>query len=147
MGPAHSHRDPIPYPLGEQLGANLAGWASLFVMPVNNVCYIFFSEAMWQRVWASVDRSTLRKGAVLGAAVTVMIVFLSGFGGWLAIAAGRVTPDTNENVYMIQVRMISCNSHTQPISCWHEAASRCSSCVDALGHGYGSNVSFQPCPA
>jgi Na+/proline symporter len=100
----NNNRTPIPEPLGDTLGANLTGWTSLFTLPASLAASTIFSEAMWQRVWASEDKRTLRLGACLGAVVTTLIVFLSGFGGWLAIAAGRVTENTNPNLYLMQVR-------------------------------------------
>lgn len=65
------------------------------------------NEGFWQRVWASADRKTLHRGAGLGFFVVVFIIFLSGFGGWLALSAGLVTEQTNPNVILMQVGLFS----------------------------------------
>jgi hypothetical protein len=62
------------------------------------------NEAFWQRVWASADTRTLHGGAVIGYTAVVLLIFLSGFGGWLAFAGGyAVEGVTNANVYLMQV--------------------------------------------
>jgi hypothetical protein len=58
---------------------------------------------MWQRVWASENRATLRGGAVIGFFLTTALIFVTGFGGWLALVAGYVKPDTNPDLYFFQV--------------------------------------------
>lgn len=87
----------------ENLGANFAGWVSLFTLPTSLVASCLLNEGFWQRVWASADRRTLHRGAGLGFIVVVFVIFLSGFGGWLALAAGLIDKDTNPNVYLMQV--------------------------------------------
>jgi hypothetical protein len=63
-----------------------------------------YSEAVWQRVWASANKRALYGGAVLGCSAIILLVFLSGFGGWLAFATGRaVYGETNPNTYLMQV--------------------------------------------
>ena len=62
------------------------------------------NEGFWQRVWASADRRTLHAGAGLGFTAIVLVIFLSGFGGWLAHAAGLIGATTNKNLYLMQVR-------------------------------------------
>lgn len=56
-----------------------------------------------QRVWASQDRKTLYKASVLGCILTTTMVFLSGFGAWLAMATGMATAETNPNLYLFQL--------------------------------------------
>jgi hypothetical protein len=58
---------------------------------------------MWQRVWASADKKTLYGGAVIGFALSTTLVFVIGFGGWLALVGGLVTEATNPNLYFFQV--------------------------------------------
>jgi SSS family solute:Na+ symporter len=105
--PAHPplppRRKPIPRPLPEGLGATPDGWISIFTLGASLIASTFFSEAMWQRVWASEGRETLRGGAVIGFFLTTALIFVSGFGGWLALVAGYVKPDTNPDLYFFQV--------------------------------------------
>ncbi len=93
--------DPLPsYAAGDafDLGPNEPGWTSLFTLSVSLLAATVFSEAMWQRVWASESKPTLRKGALIGCCLTIVVIFLSGFGGWLAMAGGLATADTNPNL-------------------------------------------------
>ena len=50
------------------------------------------SEAIWQRCWASASDAKLRVGAVWGASQVSLLVFLFGFGGFLAIWGGLWEP-------------------------------------------------------
>ncbi len=50
------------------------------------------SEAIWQRCWASASDAKLRVGAVWGAAQVSLIVFVFGFGGFLAVWGGLWVP-------------------------------------------------------
>lgn len=59
---------------------------------------------MWQRVWASEDRRTVYGGAVIGFALSTTLIFIIGFGGWLALAWGFVNDETNPNLYFFTVR-------------------------------------------
>jgi hypothetical protein len=101
----HTHRTPIPSPLPEPLGPVFAGYIAAFTLTVSLISSTFFSEAMWQRVWASHDRRALFGGAAIGSSAIVVLVFLSGFGGWLALAGGMATPETNPNLILMQVRV------------------------------------------
>lgn len=96
-------RYPIPNPLPDNLGPNYVGWVSLFTLPTSLIASCMLNESFWQRVWASADRRTLHRGAGLGFGVVVFVIFLSGFGGWLALAAGLIDENTNPNVYLMQV--------------------------------------------
>ena len=51
-----------------------------------------YSEAIWQRCWASASDAKLRVGAVWGAAQVSLIVFVFGFGGFLAVWGGLWVP-------------------------------------------------------
>lgn len=101
-------RYPIPQPLPANLGPNFVGWVSWFTLPTSLIASCMLNEGFWQRVWASADRKTLHRGAGLGFGVVVFVIFLSGFGGWLALAAGLVAETTNPNVYLMQVRALWC---------------------------------------
>lgn len=99
-------RRPIPHPLPPEYGPNAAGYLAIFTLTVSLISSTFFSEAVWQRVWASCSRRALYGGAALGCATIVLVVFLSGFGGWLAFVGGLAEYGvTNPNVYLMQVRV------------------------------------------
>lgn len=84
---------PIPCPI--------YGYSSIFVMPASLFSATVFSEAMWQRAWASKDKHALHKGAILGA--VILVVFFAGLCGLLAAWAGLLTFDTDPNLYLFQV--------------------------------------------
>ena len=86
---------PVPCPI--------SGYSSIFVMPASLFAATVFSEAMWQRVWASKDKQALHKGAILGAVAVILVVFFSGFCGLLAAWAGLLTYETDPNLYLFQV--------------------------------------------
>lgn len=65
----------------------IAGYSSILTMPLALFAATVFSEAMWQRCWASSDTKNLRKGAWVGAAITIVIVWFAGFTGLLTIWA------------------------------------------------------------
>lgn len=113
--PTTLHRYPIPNPLPANLGANAAGWISWFTLPCSLIASCMLNESFWQRVWASADRRTLHRGAGCGYFLVVLVIFLSGFGGWLALAAGLIDDNTNPNVYLMQVRV--CVNH-QALFVW-----------------------------
>ena len=56
------------------------------------MCFCDCSEAIWQRCWASASDAKLRVGAVWGAAQVSLLVFVFGFGGFLAIWGGLWVP-------------------------------------------------------
>jgi hypothetical protein len=37
-------------------------------------------------------------GAAIGCLLAILLVFLAGFGAWLALASGMATVDTNPNL-------------------------------------------------
>jgi hypothetical protein len=49
-------------------------------------------------VWASEDNKTVYIGSVIGCVLVVLLLFLSGFGGWLAMATGLATAETDPNL-------------------------------------------------
>ncbi|KAG0248227.1 hypothetical protein BG011_000327 [Mortierella polycephala] len=83
----------LPVPLPEGLGPNYWGWAAIGAMPISMTCATFFSEAPWQRIWASADERALKRGSLWGAMGLVCVCFLYGFGGFLAIWAGYPISD------------------------------------------------------
>lgn len=78
-------------------------YVSLPLLPAAPQAATVFSEAMWQKVWASTDRKSVVFGGFVGFALTMFAVFIFGFGGWLAAWAGYVTEDTDPNLYLFQL--------------------------------------------
>jgi SSS family solute:Na+ symporter len=85
------------------LGVNDNGYSAIFSMPVSLIAATVFSEAMWQKVWASKDKKAMIGGGFLASFLVMLIVFLVGFGGWLAAWAGYVNYNTNGNLFLFQV--------------------------------------------
>jgi hypothetical protein len=98
---------PIPNPLPADMGPNFYGYIAIFTLTVSLISSTMFSEAVWQRVWASTTPRALYGGAVVGFVSITCIVFLSGFGGWLAFVWGYASFEagTNPNTYLMQVRV------------------------------------------
>ncbi|KXZ51913.1 hypothetical protein GPECTOR_11g40 [Gonium pectorale] len=88
---------------GWPLGANKLGYSAIYSMPCSLMAATVFSEAMWQKVWASTDRRSVIFGGGVGFALTTTAVFLFGFGGWLAAWGGYVTWETDGNLFLFQV--------------------------------------------
>jgi hypothetical protein len=76
-----------------------------------------FSEAMWQRVWASASKRALYGGATIGCISVILLVFLSGFGGWLSLVGGLAGPDTNQNLILMQILNVN-HSGVSTVSNW-----------------------------
>ncbi|KAF9988184.1 hypothetical protein BGZ75_009881 [Mortierella antarctica] len=83
----------LPTPLPEVLGPNYWGWAACGAMPISLTCATIFSEGPWQRIWASADEKALKRGSLWGALGLVVVCFLFGFGGFLAMWAGYPITD------------------------------------------------------
>ena len=85
------------------LGVNKYGYSAIFSMPVSLFAATVFSEAMWQKIWASADRKSMLFGGAVGSFLIMIAVFLFGFGGWLAAWGGYINFNTNANLYLFQV--------------------------------------------
>lgn len=83
-----THRTPLQSPLPPELGPNEYGYTSIFTLGLSLLASTVFSEAMWQRVWASSSRRVLHVGAGIGALMITAVVAVSGIGGWLALGSG-----------------------------------------------------------
>jgi hypothetical protein len=79
---------------------------SIFTLGASLVASTIFSEAMWQRVWASESKKTLYGGAIIGFCLSTTLIFIVGFGGWLALVGGLADDKTNPNLYFFQVRRL-----------------------------------------
>jgi len=80
------------------LGKTETGYSSIFTMPLSLVTATVFSEAMWQRVWASEDKKALRFGAFTAVFLIFTVVFFFGAIGILGGWAGYVGFDTDPNL-------------------------------------------------
>lgn len=96
-------RKPIGFPLPDPLGPVFAGYIAIFTLGISLISSTMFSEAMWQRVWASASRQALYGGASIGCIAVIVLVFLSGFGGWLSLVGGLAGPDTNQNLILMEL--------------------------------------------
>ena len=72
----------------------IAGYSSILTMPMSMIAATVFSEAMWQRAWASEDKKNLRLGAWVGCGAVVLMVWFAGFTGLLATWAYTPEPFT-----------------------------------------------------
>lgn len=115
---AHAVRPDLPKPLPNDLtfytdpdtgyqnfplGFNELGYSTLFSMPCALMASTVFSEAVWQKVWASESRGSLIFGGSVAFVGITIAVFLFGLGGWLAAWGGYVSFNTNTNLYLFQV--------------------------------------------
>lgn len=72
------------------LGADRAGIESAITLIIAVTAANMFHQGYWQRVWSARDDDSLRRGALLGAAITVPVVLVTGLFGMLAAGAGVV---------------------------------------------------------
>jgi SSS family solute:Na+ symporter len=83
---------PLP-PLNHKLGSNYWGYSAIICQPLANITGTLFSEGPWQRAWASKNDRALKRGALWAYMLLVVVCFLYGFGGFLAIWSGRPLSD------------------------------------------------------
>jgi SSS family solute:Na+ symporter len=72
------------------LGVERAGVETALTLLLAVTAANLFHHGYWQRVWAAKDDRALRRGALLGAAITVPVMLVAGGLGVLAAAAGVV---------------------------------------------------------
>lgn len=75
------------------------GFSSLLSLPASLFAATIFSEAMWQRCWASASEKSLRRGSILGCILTVLLTFLAAFAGWIAAWSGRYAVNANLQLF------------------------------------------------
>eukprot|EP00668_Euglena_longa_P026297 GGOE01032915.1.p1 GENE.GGOE01032915.1~~GGOE01032915.1.p1 ORF type:complete len:477 (-),score=100.58 GGOE01032915.1:163-1593(-) len=82
-------------------GTTVSGYSSIWTMPASMFSAAVFNEALWQRAFAAEDKRTLWLGATIGAVGSILMAFICGLCGWLAVWGN---PDTvlaaNANLYM-----------------------------------------------
>lgn len=126
-------------------GTNKVGYSSIFVMPASLFTATVFSEAMWQRAWASTDKKSLVRGSILGCVGIVLVVFFVGFCGILAAWAGLILPTTNFNLYFFAT--LGALDENNNISKWIGvvvmllAVAMNMSAVDSLQNGLAAGIS------
>ncbi|KAH9248114.1 hypothetical protein BASA83_003392 [Batrachochytrium salamandrivorans] len=84
-------------PMPEYLGATTVGAQSFVALGISLFSATFFSEAMWQRVWAAESDRSLRIGAIIGSSMSIMVVSVFSLGSLLAYWSGRATELDNSN--------------------------------------------------
>ncbi|ORZ40766.1 hypothetical protein BCR44DRAFT_1099857 [Catenaria anguillulae PL171] len=89
-------RDLPPFP-HDQLGATAAGWNTVFTLPTSMIASSFFSEAMWQRVWAAESRTALHRGAMLAAILISLAIGVLGLTGLLSTWAFDLHPSVDSD--------------------------------------------------
>mmetsp|Transcript_24016 Transcript_24016/g.60314 ORF Transcript_24016/g.60314 Transcript_24016/m.60314 type:complete len:649 (-) Transcript_24016:463-2409(-) len=136
--------------LKEQLGPQFLGYSSIFTLPASLVCATVFSEAVWQRVWASEDKKALYGGAVIGFTAVTVCVFLCGLFGFIAAWGGLIDLDTADpNLYMFQVFKREQGAGMATVDSWIQmlvlilAVVMNESAVDSLLNGITSTISSQ----
>jgi solute:Na+ symporter, SSS family len=72
------------------LGVDRGGVSTALTLIIAVTAANLFHHGYWQRVWAARDDTALRRGALLGAAVTVPVMLVAGGLGVLAAGAGVV---------------------------------------------------------
>ena len=72
------------------LGIDGGGVTTALTLIIALTAANLFHHGYWQRVWSARDDTALRRGAVLGAAITVPVVLVAGGLGVLAAGAGVV---------------------------------------------------------
>ncbi|KAI9027750.1 hypothetical protein DFJ74DRAFT_660312 [Hyaloraphidium curvatum] len=119
---AVTFREPLPTPLPDAgcetmtlpcLGPSLLGWTTFFVYPVSFTAATLYSEAFWQRIWASADKKAVLGGAWMACALVIPAVFVFGFFGFLGVWSGLVTAETDYNIYMFEILTVGGNYQGQ----------------------------------
>ncbi|KAH6584680.1 hypothetical protein BASA61_007326 [Batrachochytrium salamandrivorans] len=84
-------------PMPAYLGATTVGAQSFVALGISLFSATFFSEAMWQRVWAAESDRSLRIGAIIGSFMSIIVVAVFSLGSLLAYWSGRATELDNSN--------------------------------------------------
>jgi SSS family solute:Na+ symporter len=134
----------------ELLGPQFYGYSAIFSLPASLVAATVFSEAVWQRVWASADRDALRSGAIIGWAAVTICVFLCGLFGFIACWGGLIDLDTADpNLYLFQVFKREKGAGMATVDSWIAelvlilAIIMNESAIDSLINGVTSTISSQ----
>jgi SSS family solute:Na+ symporter len=82
-------------PLPPHLKFTSQGAKSIFMFPICIFPNMFFSENLWQRVWAAKDNNSLKKGCLLGGILSGLVVFIFAMFAFLASWSGQQGPSQN----------------------------------------------------
>ncbi|KAI0243836.1 hypothetical protein L0F63_007045, partial [Massospora cicadina] len=124
--------------LPTELGATTKGYNSLFILPVTLMAATVFSEAPWQRVWASESPQALKRGALLASIVLTLVVFAFGILGFFAAWSGLKSDDPNE---LLMLMVSSSHSWWMSIIVAILAAVICEAAIDTLQTALVSAIS------
>ncbi|KAJ9083815.1 hypothetical protein DSO57_1030953 [Entomophthora muscae] len=125
-------------PLPEHLGATKTGVISIFTLPVTLMAASVFSEAPWQRVWASESPAALRRGALFASFILMVVIFVLGLLGYFAAWSGLKTEDPN----VLLITMVA-SKHQGWIAVLIAVmtAVLCESTIDTLQNALASTIS------
>lgn len=139
---------PLPTPLNKYLkGTTEYGYSSILTMPLSLMSATVFSEAMWQRCWASSSPRVLYTGSIIAAFSIIIAVFGFGFLGFLAVWGGLTNENTNPNLYVFQVFKNTVGDGTARLHNWAGLVTILAACtmsqaaVDSLQNGIMGTVS------
>lgn len=77
----------------ESAASTAGGWGAAATLIIAVTAANLFHQGYWQRVWSAVSDTALSRGAVAGAAVSVLVVGLTGMLGLAAARAGMPLGD------------------------------------------------------
>jgi Na+/proline symporter len=83
----HSQLGELPPQLGTEAPM---GWSSFATLGIALTTSTIFSDAVWQRVWAAKDETSLIQGSYVGMVLTVIVTFFFSSCGLIAGWAGLV---------------------------------------------------------
>jgi len=143
---ASTFRYELPTPLPPNLAANFYGYSAIMTMPLSLMGASVFSEALWQRVWASQDHRTLKLGSYIGCAAIIFVVFMCGMFGFLASWAGLIDENTNPNLYLFQIFKSEGEGSNATVSNWVGvvimvlAVTMNESAIDSMQNGLAASI-------
>lgn len=108
------------------------GLGSIFAMPISLACGVLFSEAPFQRVWASRSPRVVWTAAAMSSAAIIVGVTFAGLCGLLAAWAELIPDWVSPNLYFFYALKGSINEQGM-VANWIGVVSRVSPAVRARG--------------
>jgi SSS family solute:Na+ symporter len=138
--------------LPDYLALNENGIGSIITLGLSFPAVSMFNDAYWQRVWSSEDEKALKKGAFAAFFMISFVIFIFGFGGFLASWAGYVS-DPNfaffeliahstgdlQEIMLIVVTMLAVAMNESLVDSFQNALTDCSSSL-ALSLGFEISI-------